>query len=266
MFIEKEKLLRGKNVYVDLEDANGKKAGLGVEVWLLEPGDVLSEVLDGTEAAYILFEGQVEFIANEKAYPAKRKNLFEEDAYCLHASAGTKIEIQAKTNCEIFVQKAKNERAFDVVMYAPDDVVNVRAGENVLQDAMRRDIKTFFDYHTAPYSNMVLGEILCYPGRWSSYPPHAHVQPEIYFFKFDKPQGFGLGLCNGNAYKTTHNSLMVITEEGHSQVTAPGYACCYVWGIVHLPGNPWLREESVFDKEHQWLLAPDVDEHILQEK
>jgi threonyl-tRNA synthetase len=30
--------------------------------------------------------------------------------------------------------------------------------------------------------------------------------------------------------------LAIITDKMHSQVTAPGYSCCYAWGIRHLPG------------------------------
>ena len=104
---------------------------------------------------------------------------------------------------------------------------------------IKRDVRTCFDLDNAPYSNMVLGEVVNLPGKWSSYPPHHHPQPECYFYRFDKPMGFGAGWGNGEIYETHHNGLAIITDKMHSQVTAPGYSCCYAWGIRHLPGNPW---------------------------
>ena len=102
---------------------------------------------------------------------------------------------------------------------------------------MEREIKTFFDYDNAPFSNMVLGEVLNRPGKWSSYPPHHHPQPEVYFYRFDYPHGFGAGFANGDVYKTEQNGCAVINHGFHSQVVAPGYAMCYAWGIRHLLDN-----------------------------
>lgn len=115
---------------------------------------------------------------------------------------------------------------------------------------MRREIKTFFDYDNAPYSNMVLGEVLNFPGKWSSYPPHHHPQPEVYFHRFDKLQGFGVSFAGGEIFKSGHNGLTVITSGFHSQGAAPGYAMCYVWGIRHLDGDPWKKHASTIKSMH----------------
>ncbi len=128
--------------------------------------------------------------------------------------------------------------------------------------AMRREIKTLFDHESAPWSNMVLGEVLNYPGKWSSYPPHHHPQPEVYFHRFDKPQGFGASFANGEIYTSRQNGLTVINHGFHSQAAAPGYAMVYVWGIRHLPGDPW-KKTRIDDPEHAWLWKPDANEHIL---
>ena len=113
----------------------------------------------------------------------------------------------------------------------------------------------------APFSNMVLGEVLNRPGKWSSYPPHHHPQPEVYFYRFDYPHGFGAGFANGDVYKTEQNGCAVINHGFHSQVVAPGYAMCYAWGIRHLEGDPWLKTR-IDDKEHEWLWKPDANDHI----
>ena len=142
-------------------------------------------------------------------------------------------------------KKTDNDRVFDAKMYTKDNMLLQHAGNHgELMGCMRREIKTFFDYESAPWSNMVLGEVLNAPGKWSSYPPHHHPQPEVYFYRFDYPQGFGAGFANGQVYHTRHNGCLVINHSFHSQVTAPGYAMCYMWGIRHLPDNPWKRRAS----------------------
>ena len=111
-------------------------------------------------------------------------------------------------------------------------------------DHIKRDVRTCFDLDNAP---MVLGGNL----------PHHHPQPEC----LDKPMGFGAGWGNGEIYETHHNGLAIITDKMHSQVTAPGYSCCYAWGIRHLPGNPWDKTR-IDDEEHLWLLEDDANDHI----
>ncbi len=49
-----------------------------------------------------------------------------------------------------------------------------------------------FDLDNAPQSNLVMGEVFNQPGRWSSYPPHHHPQPEVYYYQFEHPEGFGM--------------------------------------------------------------------------
>ena len=108
---------------------------------------------------------------------------------------------------------------------------------------------------------MVLGDDLNHTGKWSSYPPHHHPQPEVYFYRFDYPAGFGAGFANGEIFKTGHNGLAVINHGFHSQTAAPGYAMCYAWGIRHLDGDPWDKTR-IDDPEHAWLWKADANDHI----
>jgi 5-deoxy-glucuronate isomerase len=139
----------------------------------------------------------------------------------------------------------------------PEDTDTWARGVDELQDTTRRNVRTCFDLSNAPYSNMVLGEVVNLPGRWSSYPPHWHPQPEVYFYRFDKPQGYGANWCNGKVVEIGHNGLSVITEQPHPVVACPGYALCYAWGIRHLEGNPWDKTR-IDDETHEWMLDPNA--------
>ena len=198
----------------------------------------VKKYLNQKEAAFLLFCGAAVFAADGKQWRVSRESEFTQEASCLHVCAGVAIEIRAEAHSELYIQRVKNANQFETKCYLPEDVTVQRAGVTELQGTMRRNIKTIFDLDNAPYSNMVLGEVLNFPGKWSSYPPHFHPQPEVYFYRFDKPQGFGAGFANGELHRTGHNGLLVIQSGFHSQVAVPGYGLCYVWGIRHLPDDP----------------------------
>lgn len=258
---------RGYNPYLVL---GGEDAGTSMDVGLLvmEPGDVFPISEKEKEVCALLLEGDVEFCWQGTVKKAGRPDCFRFDPWALHLSRGVRGEIRALTHAEIYIQMTGNERDFESRLYAPEDVIVEHAGAGgELMGCMRREIKTVFDYDNAPWSNMVVGEVLNFPGRWSSYPPHHHPQPEVYFYRFDHPQGFGASFANGSVQISHHNGLTVINHGFHSQVAAPGYAMCYVWGIRHLPGDPW-RKTRIDDEEHAWLWAPNANDQIfkLEEK
>ncbi|MEG1812155.1 MAG: 5-deoxy-glucuronate isomerase [Clostridia bacterium] len=259
MYIDKE-VENGYNPYLIV----GEDADTGMDVGLL----VLSEGEDYTfqepeqEIALLLLEGSVCFAWADQEKEAARTDCFHGEAWCLHVPCNTLVKVTARSHAEIYLQATHNPQDFPAKLYAPEDVQLQHAGaKGELKGAMRREIKTIFDYESAPYSNMVLGEVLNYPGKWSSYPPHHHPQPEVYFHRFDKPQGFGASFANGEVYVSHHNGLTVINEGFHSQATAPGYAMCYVWGIRHLPDDPW-KKTRIDEPEHEWLLKEDANEQI----
>ena len=262
-YFEKSALQRGYNAYLSAEN-NYMATGMNVGLVVLEPCDVYTYESRDREVAILLLEGAVRYAWNDRTAEAVRPDCFHYEGYCLLAPRGTKITLTARSHSELYVQDAENDREYEPVLYTPDAVLIQHAGANgELKGCMRREIKTYFDYDNAPFSNMVLGEVLNYPGRWSSYPPHHHPQPEVYFYRFDRPQGFGAGFANGDIYQTRHNGCAVITHGFHSQVCAPGYAMCYAWGIRHLPGDPW-RKTRIDDEAHAWLWHDDANEHIFQ--
>lgn len=235
-------------------DAAGRSVHLTVQVLKMSKRERILIQDPYREVAVLVIEGKGKWTVGEATESFDRKNQFECGCYCVHAAAGASIEIVTETESIFYVQRAENDRSFGAVFYTPAQVENVIAGDKgELNGTMKREIRTVFDYQNAPYSNMVLGEVLNSPGLWSSYPPHHHPQPEVYFYRFDKPQGFGAGFANGSVYKTGQNGFLIIQNGFHSQVSAPGYRMCYIWGIRHLKGDPWIKTR-IDDEEHRWLL------------
>ncbi len=252
----------GYNPYLDM--TTDTDVGMDVGLLVLEPGQSWEGGRQGIETACLLLEGEVFFHWGEHTVHANRRNPFVDESYCLHTGPGTGFSIQAVGHAELYIQATKNTVPFASKLYTPQDVMVQKAGNNnELLGAMRRNIKTFFDYESAPWSQMVLGEVLNFPGKWSSYPPHHHPQPEVYFHRFDKPLGFGASFGNGEVYISRQNGLTVILDGFHSQTAAPGYAMCYMWGIRHLPGNPW-EKTRIDDPGHEWLWEKDANDHITK--
>ena len=168
---------RGYNCYIDREkDDMGTMMDVGLLV--MEEGDIYSIEEKDKESAVMLFSGDVVFEYAGHTVSASRPDCFRYEAYCLLSPRGVRISLTARSHAEIYIQQTDNERDYEPVMYTPETVQVQHAGANgELMGCMRREIKTFFDYDNAPFSNMVLGEVLNFPGKWSSYPPHHHPQP-----------------------------------------------------------------------------------------
>lgn len=261
MYLNKE-VVRGYNEYIRLEDEKYKDAMMDVALLVMEAGDTYTFDENAKEIAIMPFFGELTLSWNDKTAEVNRPNPFDYNPTCLHVCKGTKVTITAKAECNIYIQKTLNEKEFDAKLYTPDQTHTwARGNAGELMGCIKRDVRTCFDLDNAPYSNMVLGEVVNLPGKWSSYPPHHHPQPEVYFYHYDKPQGFGAGWANDEIYETRHNGLAIITDKMHSQVTAPGYSCCYAWGIRHIDGNPWDKTR-IDDTEHLWLLEDDANDHI----
>ncbi len=217
----------------------------------LKAGDVFGENLQ-LERAYLLTNGKITFEWEENSVSADRPNCFDYDPWVLHVSNGVSVKFKAETDAEIVIQRTKNERNFPSKLYTPEECRSENRGAGTMREASTRIVRTVIDYSNAPYANLVVGEVIGFPGKWSSYPPHHHPQPEIYFYKFLPENGYGFAELGEDVVKTHQNSTVFITEqETHPQTTAPGYALWYLWVIRHLDGNPYIT--PTFVEEHLWV-------------
>lgn len=221
-------------------------------------GNEEKQFLDAAnETAFLLLGGRITIEWDGQKKEAERRSLFDEMPTCLHVPAGKQVSVTAHTAAEVLIQKTENARGFEPVYYPREAVKNVLLGAEGMQGCARRVLRDIFNYGNAPYSNMVLGEDIHLPGRWSSYPPHHHPQPEVYYYRFDKPQGFGVSIIGDDATVIMDNHISAIPGGlCHPQAAAPGYAMYYVWMIRHLDGNPWT--DRIDDPAHTWLHDKDA--------
>lgn len=246
-------------------DKNGKKTVtrvygktasmlMNITVHKLKKGDTLELLEPGMESAILLLQGNIEYIYEDKKESASRKGVFSAPPVCLHVCKDVAAAVHALEDSEILVQSTDNDRAFASKLYREGDIKKFVSCEGRWDNTAVRDVVDIINIHNAPYSNMVLGEVYARQGRWWSYIPHDHPQPEVYYYKFDRPEGFGACFIGEKSY-TIKDGSAGLFDGGytHAQVTAPGYPMYCCWMIRHLDGNPWDNTRTD-DPRYSWLL------------
>ena len=206
------------------------------------------------EMAILLLSGKIAFSWDDKSAEATRRDVFTDGPYALHVCHSVKVTVKALENTEILVQCTKNEKIFASRLYKPEDAPWKYSCKGMYGNTANRRVNTIFDHDICPESNMVLGEVLNDRGNWSGYLPHRHPQPECYFFKFDRPEGFGASFVGDEVFKSVNNSFSAIPGGRlHPQSAAPGYQMYTCWMIRHINGNPWLQTDRCEDEAYVWM-------------
>lgn len=226
---------------------------MDIRVYRMKAGEERTFCTEGEETAVLLQKGALTLAWEGAKQSVTRKDVFTEGPWCLHAPGGVQIKAQAQEDgTEILVQRTRNEGTFACKLYTPADSPWKDVCRGKFGDTANRLVNTIFDYTSAPYSNMVLGEVLNDKGNWSGYIPHHHPQPETYYFLFDRPEGFGASFIGEDVYKITDGSFSAIPGgKTHPQAAAPGFRMYTCWMIRHLPDAPWT--DRIDDERYLWL-------------
>ncbi len=273
MKIPAKPLARGMNWVVKIDDLpwdDPRNAKMDFAILVLEKSQTL--VLDQPlEKTVLLLKGEVSLSWNDAAAgkatekKAKRSSIFDDDPYCLHVPAHVAVSItSASSRSELAVFMTKNGTSFPPKLYLPADCRSEPRGEGTMRETSTRIVRTIFDIENAPDAKLVLGEVIDYPGKWSSYPPHKHPQPEIYHYRFLPENGFGFCMLGEDVLKVKNGDTVEIFNVEHPQTSAPGYAMFYIWAIRHLDGNPYGAKfgTPIFDPEHAWVMKKENDDKI----
>ena len=114
---------------------------------------------------------------------------------------------------------------------------------------------------TVHAQRLIVGETFNEPGQWSSFPPHKHdgtdgepALEEVYYFRFDRPDGFGFqGLYDADgderAVFLRHGAVVGIPRRLSPGVRGAGYRLYYLWALVGTERRLAMYE----DPAHRWL-------------
>lgn len=227
------------------------QTGMNFSVLKLRQGESYT-LTTSLESAYLLMTGKVTFHYHEKSRTVNRQSYFKDTPYALHMAAHTISHVEALTDAELLIIQAENEATFEPILFDETNMLeNEHRGKGLLDDTAYRIVRTIFDKRNRPASNLVLGEIITFSGRWSSSPPHTHLQPELYHYRFSEPKGFAFSEDGEEALKVHHNDTLVIqNEKAHAHCSAPGYALYTMWCIRHLESQAYTVPD--FEEAHDW--------------
>lgn len=239
-------------------DNDYKEMLMDIRVFRLKTGEQKIIKKSEEETAILLLNGKIKFIWDGQEKEVSRKDVFTEGLWCVHVCKDTEVTVEANSDVQILIQSTYNDRTFDSKIYGPEDAPWIYSCKGKFGDTAVRRVSTVFDYTTAPYSNMVLGEVLNDRGNWSGYIPHQHPQPETYYFLFDRPEGFGASFVGDDVYKIKDGSFSAIPGgKTHPQVAAPGFQMYTCWMIRHLDGDPWT--DRIDDERYTWLYDAEFE-------
>ena len=233
----------------------------------LRAGDRYESAQLASEQCWLLSSGSARLSWGPSGESARerqeisRSNLFDGCPWTLSTPSGFTVHIEALAGgAEFYYTATDNPRHFSARLFTPQECASELRGKGTMRETSTRVVRTVFDDTNRPESNLVIGEVIGVPGKWSSYPPHHHPQPEIYHYRFLPEQGFGLTAIGETAYLIRDKDTILIREgEVHPQVTAPGYAMWYLWVIRHLDGAHYgpATKTPVFVDEHAWTMGSD---------
>ena len=138
---------------------------------------------------------------------ADREDVFEAAGWSAVIGAGATYAVEGELRWTLVSRVG--DRTMPSRLVPPGEVVDEVRGEGT---TVRR-VRTY-----VPEGPIIAGETLNPPGGWSSYPPHRHEHEEVYLYRFDRPDGFGVQVRYDG-----EDQQAVVVRDGHVERIASGY-------------------------------------------
>ena len=196
--------------------------------------------LDASTVGWLVVEGGAgELTVDRTTVEVEARSRWDGPGWSALLGPGATYEITGGLHATL-VWRVTPERTTTRLIDPADATVEHR-GEGPTQ----RTVRTYLSE-----GPLVCGETLNPPGGWSSYPPHRHEQEEVYHYRFDPPEGFGVAACydsdganDPRPQLLRDGDLTRITHGYHPVVAAPDAAMYYLWAIA---GKPDTRTDPVY--------------------
>ena len=218
---------------------------------------------DVCEVALVVLGGTCRVVGDGFDFPevGGRADVFSGKPHTVYLPRHTAYEVVASSDVEIAVNESPSSR--DTAR--PTVITPEMTRELVIgRDNFTRRATIVLD-ETFDAEHFYIGEGLIPSGNWSGYPPHRHDvdnppeeidMEEVYFYRFNPPQGFGIQKVYtpdgriDETYTVKHNDTVAIAEGFHPLCGAPGYAMYYLWTMCGAVNRGLISSK---DPAHDWV-------------
>ncbi len=236
----------------------------GLIVVHLAPGESRDVAIDGVELAVIPLRGSARIETDGQVIDlVGRPSVFAAVTDLAYVPLGATLRLSSPDGAELALATARATRRFEPA-YIPAGAVPVEvrgAGQATRQVNDLLAPGTF-----AGADKLCVVEVLTPDGNWSSYPPHKHdtasehevVNEEIYFFRIDGEDGFGIHrtyTADGELDETVtvrDGDVFLVPRGYHGpSIAAPGHHMYY----LNVLAGPGAERSMAFcdDPAHHWI-------------
>lgn len=251
---------RGELIKVTSEDAGWEYTSLTVQ--RLRDGERWEQATGRNEVALVVLGGTCRVESAEDRWRlGMRHNVFGGQPSALYLPVETAYEVTADGPVEIAVCGARAEERFEPRQINPTEVaIEIRGAGNAARQ-INHILPPAFSAQ-----RLLVVEVFTPSGNWSSYPPHKHDisnlpheanLEEIYYYRIDPGEGFGLQRLYtedgriDEAWVIRNGDLLLVPEGYHTFVVAHGYTGYY---LNVLAGNEAMRTmQPADDQDHGWV-------------
>ena len=249
----------GKSALITKE--NSPCQNVEMDMLRLASGETKTYTEQGKEFGILLLGGKCTVQGKDFKFEniGERKTVFDGYATCVYVPRNTEFTITACGEVSLVVSKCPSTRDHEPKLITPADVI----GKDLGKPGWQRHAMFVLDERIEA-DQIYIGECWIEGGQWSSYPPHKHddanmpteaCTEEIYYYEFDKPQGFGIQKVYTLAgdidetYTVKSGDVVEIPRGYHPFHSAPGYKNYMLWVMA----GPVRGFYMTTDEEHKWL-------------
>ncbi len=242
-------------------DRNSPLTYLELDFLMLGDGDEFTIDDVNKEYALIIVRGKCSVSGEGFSFPSvgRRETAFDGPAEAVYIGKDTPFTVKGIGEVKIAVCKAPARYSYPPV-YVPTEQIKVKD----LGKGSYARVAAFNLPETVKANLLYIGEFWVDDGNWASYPPHKHDiddmpteghLDEIYYFEFDKPQGFGFQAVYSKegdineVYKVKSGDLVEVPKGYHPFTVAPGYKNYTLWIMAG-------KDRGIFctgEEEHKWV-------------
>ena len=198
------------------------------------------------EVLAVILGGKGTFTVNGRSFAniGGRPNVFAGKPHSVYIPCGADYTIEGNGRLEVGLCSAPSDLETEPYVIGPDLVTNgVWGAANFSRNF--HQILTATAQPDLPASRLIVGETYTPSGNWSTYPPHKHevedlpreaYHEEMYFFKVNPGEGFGLTRFYNDegdtSYTVRDNTILMMPNGYHTVASAPGYTTYYLWFLA----------------------------------